>query len=238
MKIEKTEVRFICDQSLQTNMAKAIRGFFGNLFKNRPEFHGHIGNKLIYKHPLIQYKILGGYAHIIGLQEGAYLLKALPKIIDIEVFYKSYSVVKQNINNEIVPFGLTDDTVCYNFISPWIGLNKENFNIFLKLKKESKEKVNSFFDRILIGNILSMCKSLRYTAEKQILLKSKLAEIQNIKIKNNVQLATFEGEFETNFLIPDLWGIGGKVSIGYGIVQRKYNVRQCNNSNKRGGEIE
>ena len=75
MKIEKTEIWITTEKALQPSDGRTVRGFFGNLYKNRPEFHGHIGDRLIYKHPLIQYKVFGGSALIIGLKEGAYLLK-------------------------------------------------------------------------------------------------------------------------------------------------------------------
>jgi hypothetical protein len=42
-----------------------------------------------------------------------------------------------------------------------------------------------------------------------------------VEVKEDVKLITFKGEFEANFLIPTFWGIGGKVSLGYGTVKRK-----------------
>jgi len=76
MHLEKTEIWITTENHLELSDSRAIRGFFGNLYKNRPEFHGHRGDKLVYKHPLIQYKVLGGSALVVGLKEGAYLLKA------------------------------------------------------------------------------------------------------------------------------------------------------------------
>jgi hypothetical protein len=52
--------------------SRAVRGFFGNVYRDRIEFHGHKGNKLIYKHPLIQYKVFSGSALVVGLKEGSY----------------------------------------------------------------------------------------------------------------------------------------------------------------------
>lgn len=220
MKIEKTEIWITCEKALQFSDGRTVRGFFGNLYKNRSEFHGHIGDKLIYKHPLIQYKVFGGSALVIGLKEGAYLLKALPELEYLEVYYQRQSVVKQNISNAIASFGLTKDMVCYTFVTPWIGLNEKNYHFYLKLKEREKD-TSALLDRILIGNILSMSKSVGYTANNTVLVKSKLVETQCVEVKKDVQLTAFEGEFETNFLIPDFWGIGGKVSLGYGTVMCK-----------------
>lgn len=39
MNIEKTEIWITCEKPLEGD-GKAVRGFFGNLFRNRPEFYG------------------------------------------------------------------------------------------------------------------------------------------------------------------------------------------------------
>jgi hypothetical protein len=219
MMIEKTEIWITCERTLKGD-ARAVRGFFGNLYKNRPEFHGHLGERLIYKHPLIQYKVFGGSSLVIGLKEGAYLLKAVPGIEYLELYYQRYPVKKQNAVSVIVPFGLTDEMISYTFLAPWVGLNKENYQRYLRLRQRDSD-TNNFLNKILIGNILSMCKSVGYTANDTIKMQSKLEESVTAEIKEDVELITFKGEFRTNFLIPDFWGIGGKVSLGYGTVKRK-----------------
>jgi len=219
MKIEKTEIWLTCEKPLEGN-GRAVRGFFGNLYGNRPEFHGHLGDRLIYKQPLIQYKVFGGSALVIGLKEGAYLLKAMPKIEHLELYYQRHPVIKQNTVNVAAPFGLTDDMIAYTFLTPWIGLNKENYQLYLQLRQRGADTHN-FLNKILIGNILSMCKALSYTANDTIRIRSKLKEDVTVEVKEDIELITFKGEFETNFLIPDFWGIGAKVSLGYGTVKRK-----------------
>ncbi len=205
---------------LQLSDGRAVRGFFGNLYKNRPEFHSHFGDKLIYKHPLIQYKVFGGSTLVVGLKEGAYLLKAMPDLEYLEIYYQRHSIIKQNTNNVVVPFGLTESMVCYSFVTPWIGLNEKNYQLYVKLK-ERKKDTHVLLDKILVGNILSMCKAAGYTATDKICIRSRLKEDVPVEVKEGVELNTFKGEFETNFLIPDFWGIGGKVSLGYGTVKRK-----------------
>jgi len=56
IKIEKAEIKFKCDKSVNHTDGKALRGFIGNKFENRVEFHQHIGKKFVYQHPMIQYK--------------------------------------------------------------------------------------------------------------------------------------------------------------------------------------
>ncbi len=217
MRIEKTEVWITCEKPLEGD-GRAVRGFFGNMYRNRPEFHGHIGEKLIYRHPLIQYKIFGGSALIVGLKEGAYLLKALPTLEFIEIYFKKYSIINQDTKNSFIPFGLTEDMVQYTFITPWIGLNKKNYQFYLELKRK-RQDATPMLNRILKANIISICKSVGYTVIDEIEVKSQLSEVPAIEVKDGIKLLAFKGDFETNFVIPELWGIGGKVSLGYGTIK-------------------
>ncbi len=217
-KIEKTEVWITCETPLEGD-GRTVRGFFGNLYRNRPEFHNHFGEKLLYRHPLIQYKIFGGTALVVGLQEGAYLLKAVPKIECLEIHHKKNAVIKRNLVSGFVPFGVTEYLIHYSFSTPWIGLNNKNYETYLMLK-DSREDTEPLFNKVIIGNLLSMCKGLGYTINHQLEVKSDLRENGTVDVKENTKLMAFVGQFEVNFLIPDFWGIGGKVSLGYGTVRR------------------
>lgn len=217
MMIEKTEIWITCEKPLEGD-GKAVRGFFGNLYRNRPEFHGHRGDELVYKHPLIQYKIFGGSALVIGLKEGAYLLKAVPSLEYLEIYYQKYPILKQNICKTSVPFGLTDKILRYTFSTTWIGLNEDNYDNYLSLKHD-QSKAHSLLERILTGNILSMSKSLGYVVNDKIRLKADLKENRTVIVKDGIELSAFQGEFETNFMIPEFWGLGKFSSRGYGTVR-------------------
>jgi len=45
VKIEKTEIWITTEKPLQLSDGRTVRGFFGNLYRNRQEFHGHKGIK-------------------------------------------------------------------------------------------------------------------------------------------------------------------------------------------------
>lgn len=223
-KIEQTQVWITCDKVIEAPDGSAIRGFFGRTYRNRPEFHGHRGDKLIYKHPLIQYKLFGGSALVVGLKEGAYLLKAVPKLKYLEIHYQKNPIVKQHTLADVFPFGLAENIIRYSFATPWIGLNGDNYESYLTLRKKPKD-AHTLLERILVGNILSMSKSIGYIVKDKVQVKAKLEESETIKVKDDVKLMGFKGEFETNFLIPDFWGIGKFSSRGYGTLK-------CNNGGK------
>jgi hypothetical protein len=185
---------------------------------SRPEFHGHLDGKLIYRHPLIQYKIFGGTPLVIGLKEGAYLLKAIPTFDNMEIYRKQYRVIKQNTVNGANSFGSAESIIHYSFVSPWIGLNEDNHIKYQAIKPSSD--ANALLDRILIGNLLSMSKSLGYSVDERIHVHSNLKVQESIEVKQGIKLLGFMGEFVTNFTIPELWGIGKFSSRGYGTVRR------------------
>jgi len=218
MHLEKTEIWITTKNHLELSDGRAIRGFFGNLYKNRPEFHGHRGDKLVYKHPLIQYKVLGGSALVVGLKEGAYLLKAIPRIEFLEIYFQKYFISKQDTTTNVFDFGLTEGMCRYSFVTPWFGLNEENYDKYLWFKKSLTE-AKAMLNKILVGNLLSMSKSLGYVVKDRIRVISHLEEGQTIEAKEGVKLITFKGEFEANFVIPDLWGIGKFSSRGFGTIK-------------------
>ena len=146
MNIEKAEIWITTENPLELTDGRALRGYFGNLYKNRSEFHGHRGDNLIYKHPLIQYKVFGGSALVIGLKEGAYLLKAVPKLEFLEIYFQKYSILKQSTTTDVVHFGLTENMIHYSFVTPWVGLNEENYYKYIGLKKTSIEAKAKGYD--------------------------------------------------------------------------------------------
>jgi len=218
MNLEKTEIWITTEKPLQLSDGRAIRGFFGNLYKNRPEFHGHKGDELVYKHPLIQYKVLSGSALIVGLKEGAYLLKAIPRIECLEIYFQRVFISKQDTITHVLDFGATKDMSRYSFVTPWVGLNEQNYGKYIRFKRNPTE-ANALINRILVGNLLSMSKSLGYVVKDRIRVISHLEEGQTIEAKKGVKFITFKGKFESNFVIPDLWGIGKFSSRGFGTIK-------------------
>ena len=101
--------------------------------------------------------------------------------------------------------------------TPWIGLNEKNYAKYLRIK-HNRRLVNDLLRRILIGNIISMCKAVRYVAESKIEAVLDLRESGKLEIKKGVEMIAFEGKFEVNFEIPDFWGIGKFSARGYGTV--------------------
>ncbi|MBF0538992.1 MAG: hypothetical protein HQL03_12160 [Nitrospirae bacterium] len=219
-----TQLWITCERPLGLSDGRAIRGFWGNRYKNRPEFHGHKGNECVYRHPLIQYKVFGGSALVIGLKEGAYLLRAVDDLDFIEIYHEICPVIKSNMSTQHIQFGTSDAMVDYAFMTPWLGLNEENYKRYLTLKRNGLPS-SELLERILIGNILSMSKAVGYVVSEELMVKATLQEGETIRVKTGVELMSFIGGFQVNFLMPDLWGIGKFSSRGYGTTKKKASGR-------------
>jgi len=207
---------------LNSSQIHKLRGYVGNLFKDHDLIHNHnvTTGRLIYRYPLIQFKLINKTPAIIAVTD-----KATQVFTDIFM-----QMDKININGAIIPvyeknmevenadFGYSDETFMYEFVSPWIALNQKNYQIYSKAT-HVEEKQN-LLKRSMIGNVLSMSKGLDYRLETEQRLKPDLQlKEKTVKLKGKTMIG-FTGFFKINFIIPDYLGIGKSVSRGFGVVQK------------------
>ena len=221
MLAEITEISFITDRAINPEYAQKLRGFFGNYYRNRFEFHQHIGKSLLYRHPLIQYKIIDGIAVLTGINEGAFLLRVIDQFKEIKLGKESYRIVRQTTAIRKVDIGIsTNDESKYSFLSPWLALNENNYKEYHKICS-SPDGVRALLSRVLIGNLLSFSKSVGYSVDEQIEVNFTLDGIEPVVAKNDTAMLAFKGSFKSNFHLPDLWGIGKLSSMGFGVVKKE-----------------
>lgn len=201
-----------------TEPASKLRGFIGKKFSEYPILHHHIQEVgFLYLYPRVQYKILEGAPLILGIDEGAEVLKRISSEIEFlrlgMSLYKVESVVIKEKKLDVKP---SREKQHYKFLTPWIALNQENYKKFLKIEnwKERKE----FLNRILVGNILSMCKGLGIVVRKRLYAHSHL-DFNKTEYKS-IKVFGLTGEFKVNFLLPDYIGLGKGVSQGFGVVKQ------------------
>ena len=219
MKIQKTIIKFP-DVSLHPHYGHKLRGYFGNLFKEKsPLLHNHYDDgKLRYAYPLVQYKIINNVPMLVGLAEGAELLIELfLQIKELRLEDKTFKIYSKNIRNEIFEPGVSSELIDYKFKLPWMALNQNNFAKYNNLLpgKERQE----FLNKILIGNILSFYKGIGLWVEEKIYAKVEVT-VETSSLKNN-KMTIFRGGFTTNAFLPDFIGLGKSVSRGFGAIKRK-----------------
>ncbi len=221
MTIKKTLISFP-DYKLTPREAHYLRGYIGNLFKEKSQLlHNHLeANKFNYKYPLVQYKVIDNIAYIIGINEGAKLLQELfHKVNKLELQDRILPVYTKNILSKEENFGEVENQIKYEFITPWIALNSNNYKKY-KITSEKMEKIQ-MLQSILVGNILSLCKGLEYTVTKRIIVDLDIWKV-DINYKN-VEMIGFYGNFTCNIQLPDFLGLGKSVSRGFGTIKRGAN---------------
>ncbi|BBO89338.1 CRISPR-associated endonuclease Cas6 [Desulfosarcina ovata] len=218
----KIATLYFSNVRLRPSQIHKLRGYVGNAFKNHDLIHNHdlTTDKVIYRYPLIQFKLIDNVPAIISITERA--IKVFGEIFmqldHIRINGCDIPVYEKNLKVDDVEFGFSNETFMYEFVSPWIGLNQKNFASYKSYKTESER--NNLLRRILVGNMLSMSKYLDVYLEKEqkITVDLKLKP-QQVNLKGK-QMTAFKGIFKTNFMIPDYLGLGKSVSRGFGTVRR------------------
>jgi hypothetical protein len=204
-------------RALSPSEATLMRGFAGKLMPNSLLIHHHYGDRLVYTYPRVQFKIIGGRAVVLGIAEGTSIVADLEYLLQDRLVMLANEQLQINdiiIQQYIEPFGLSDGESEYIFISPWLALNDHNYRRYVATQSGKKQNL---LRQILIGNILSMAKGLGIVVPERIFVELEVNKRQ-VSLKGNKMFA-FLGKFRTNFLLPDLAGLGKSVSRGFGTIQ-------------------
>ncbi|PJA81160.1 MAG: hypothetical protein CO148_00140, partial [Nitrospirae bacterium CG_4_9_14_3_um_filter_41_27] len=93
MKVKTLIFNFTCDDSVKRTADK-LRGFFADRFGEYTLIHQHLrDNGLLYKAPLIQYKIFDGKPFVLGINEGADILQKVHEDIEyLKIGHTEYHI--------------------------------------------------------------------------------------------------------------------------------------------------
>ena len=219
IKISVTEYHLRLGREMHTGEAPQLRGFFGRAFADEVLLHHHQSDgSLLYTYPRIQFKILQKTALLLGIAEGSELLSKLWLKVDHTIIgNENLPVIESKIIKRIETLGELLKPVSYSFLTPWLALNQKNERIYATGK--SRPKRVALLEKILVGNCLSLSKSLGYTINLQ--LKANCSQLQEVRCAlKGVPMRGFIGSFQINFWLPDKIGLGKCVSRGFGSLKR------------------
>lgn len=226
MKVNLSILR-LADQRFSQRDAHKIRGYIGHLWEEFDLLHNHAADgRSQYRYPLVQYKVLQGVPHIVGLGAGVQLLeKVFLELKALDINGQLYENLHKELICHEVEFGDAQESILYQFMTPWLALNQENYQKFrrygLDLSKASvvqHEVQLDMLQSILINNIIAVAKSLKYTIQQRHKPQI-VVEPCEVQFKNQPMVA-FKGFFKINFHLPDLIGLGKSPARGFGTVQR------------------
>jgi len=205
------------DNRLNSRNTSKIRGQISKRFPNYIELHHHIEkDKLLYRYPRIQYKIIKEIPIVLGIDSGVKVLRDIyDKINKIKIGKDNQVIFEKLIILKTEEFGIKDDFIRCKFLTPWLALNEENYKKYLDFNSASR---STLLEKILIGNILSMAKSLEYVVTEEI--KTKVRVKPTSTSLKGVPMIGFLGTFSVNFNLPDYIGLGKSVSRGFGTIKK------------------
>lgn len=184
-------------------------------------FHNHSAVGYNYRYPMIQYKRIHGKAAIVCVGQGTE---------EIGVFFSKGNFQLRIGDNREEAFEIDvvlprrtlvqvwDDEFRY-FLRDWFPLNPENYK-----KYQSAGSIverTQILEQVLIGNILSACKGLGITIEREIICKLISVETPRKVYYKGQPMMSFSCEFKSNVTLPDYVGLGKGASMGHGIVVRQ-----------------
>lgn len=216
MKFSVTDIAFKVDEPISSSASK-LRGFIGNQFKQYMILHNHYSDdKFLLTYPSVQYKVIDDMFHILGINDAGRIVKHISQNLEFFDLDKRYNIERVIINQKEYDIKPSSQERHYKFISPWLGLNQNNYQRYIDSDswKEKKELLN----KILVGNILSMSKGLGIVVNKRLYAKTHLIE-KPVEYKSII-MKGFMGEFKVHYDIPDYFGLGKGVSQGFGCVKQ------------------
>lgn len=217
MTVPTIEFTLKTKRPLEFDNTVGLRGFFGRHFSEDILFHNHDNDSLLYSYPRIQYKVIENRACIIGLAEGFKAVKNLPYFGSVTLGHEDVIITSMDCLEKQSNIGISNGQQTYLFLTPWLALNEKNYDKYQRLGSWAKRK--ELLEKILIGNIISMSKSLGYTVPGSI--EASIGELKEVQTSlKGTPMLGFLGTFSVNFSIPDYWGIGKSVSRGFGTVKK------------------
>lgn len=188
-----------------------LRGFLAHLFTNISEFHHHSGNS--YHYPLIQYKRIDKKLVVIGIGEFADVVFDKMSNLD-HITTQDQKIPLANIELQNTTYYPKEVINKYKFASPWIALNKENYEKYLLLTRKDQKQ---FLEKILVGNILSMLKGMKIFIDQRITVKINSYKSITTTAHQN-KFTGFFCEWNSSITLPVYCGLGKSISKGFGVV--------------------
>lgn len=146
------------DNQVNRRDAPKIRGYIAAKFPEYVELHHHSDQGIIYRYPLIQYKIVNNSPILVGIEKGAEILRRIePEIKNLDIEGDVQQVYCKSIKCRKANFGVANKLIKYRFATPWMALNQNNYK---KYVTSSTDQQISLITNILIGNLISMSKGI------------------------------------------------------------------------------
>lgn len=212
---ESVSARLVSDKPIKKTPYQ-VKGVFMKQFSDEkivPFLDGKLRSKYLY--PRVQVKILKEQIYIVGINEGVNPVLSLVDNLELFNFGDiTVKIEKIDIEQNKDPVSLVDKLLRYKFITPWVALNAGSSKKFRGIKEDNKIL---FLNKLLGQNLLFLSKELGLDIESKIYTKVKVESIDPHNHEEN-GWRSFNGEFRTNFMLPNFIGFGNGITRGFGSI--------------------
>ena len=186
-----------------------------------PFINGNYRNEFLY--PRIQVKILNEQIYLVGIKEGVEPIESIMKSLELlnfgNITFKVENIESEKIELDI---GCTDKAIHYNFLSPWIALNRVNLKRYKGFSEKKSKDQTDFLRRLLSQNIAFIGKEFGLSPESRIFVDLSL-ESTVPKMLEDGKAGSFNGSFNSNFVLPNYIGVGNGITKGFGVLLNNIN---------------
>ncbi|MBS1736758.1 MAG: hypothetical protein JSS98_09195 [Bacteroidetes bacterium] len=211
----------IFDSPISRSMVSSFRGaVIARVGLENKMFHNHDEDKLVYKYPLIQYKVINKKASLYCIGNGVDEIHNFFGLgnWDIQLQDQKVKLKIDRLDLNTITLNVWEKSFQYTLYD-WLALNAENYKKYQAIAGLA-EKIQ-LLERLLTGNILSFAKGIGWHIEKPIKVQiEKISGEKMIKYKG-VPLMAFDVAFSSNVFLPNYLGLGKSASHGFGVVRMK-----------------
>ena len=181
-----------------------------------PFINGKYRNEFLY--PRIQVKILNEQIYLVGIKEGVEPIELIMENMELlnfgNITFKIEDIESEKIELDL---GCTDKAIHYNFLSPWIALNRVNLKRYKGCSEKNPKKQTDFLRRLLSQNIAFIGKEFGLSLESRIFVDLSLESLEP-KLLDDGKAGSFNGSFNSNFVLPNYIGVGNGITKGFGVL--------------------
>ena len=215
-------LKIIFDFPLKRIEVSKFRGAIASLTRDNVLFHNHTPDGYRYEYPLIQYKVIGGKAALVCINQGVDEIPVLFKEVTGEIKIGKHSSKLKIERLAVHSFNMNVWNKNFEYkIYNWLALNEDNYKKYLSISDFDDKK--RFLEKILTGDILSLASGIGWNVGRKInveisdIFKEKPELYKYINGKP-LLLTSISARFRTNVFLPNHLGLGKGASRGFGVV--------------------
>ncbi|MDK2976496.1 MAG: hypothetical protein PWP06_971 [Candidatus Marinimicrobia bacterium] len=174
---------------------------------------GELRKKVIY--PRIHFTLVDDKPVVVGMKEAMDTTDAFVETLKkIRIHGEEWTVQSVESSHDCTYFDKTGIWYTYRFLTPWVGLNRQNL---IRYKYLYAAERTAFLNKMLSQNIVFLMKEFEYSPRFKISCRIRINGL-NPTVHPEIGMGYFTGEFQSNVYLPEYLAMGCGISRGFGTI--------------------